>query len=129
MTNPERVLNPPQEHDLQGTAIPYGQRGMCQRSPAVREGDHSSSTSLDADIANRMRSQGILAPVLASATLFGGYLLFKLFPDLNIQTALNCYFALVGTVAVTGNLQWPLRQWTGAIAMPHLPVADVGKNS
>jgi len=57
--------------------------------------------------------EGLLAPVLASATLFGGYLLFKLFPDLNIQTVLNCYFALIGTVAVAGNLQWPLRQWTG----------------
>jgi minor histocompatibility antigen H13 len=52
---------------------------------------------------------------VASATLFGGYLVFKFFPDLNIQTALNAYFALIGTTAVAGNLMWPLRQWTGEL--------------
>jgi len=61
--------------------------------------------------------EGALAPVIASATLFGGYLLFKFFPNLNIQTLLNSYFALVGTAAVAGNLLWPIRQWAGKEAL------------
>jgi hypothetical protein len=36
--------------------------------------------------------QGALAPVLASATLFGLYLLLRFFPDLSLQTFLDAYF-------------------------------------
>eukprot|EP00191_Tetraselmis_sp_GSL018_P023234 CAMPEP_0177619968 /NCGR_PEP_ID=MMETSP0419_2-20121207/26594_1 /TAXON_ID=582737 /ORGANISM="Tetraselmis sp., Strain GSL018" /LENGTH=390 /DNA_ID=CAMNT_0019119373 /DNA_START=8 /DNA_END=1181 /DNA_ORIENTATION=+ len=57
--------------------------------------------------------EGLLAPFLASAALFGGYLVLKFFPGLDVQSALNAYFGLVGTIAVAGNLQWPLRRWAG----------------
>lgn len=46
--------------------------------------------------------EGALAPVLASASLFGVYLVLKYFPDLSLQTLLDAYFFLLGTAAITG---------------------------
>jgi hypothetical protein len=40
--------------------------------------------------------------VLASASLFGIYLVLKYFPDLSLQTLLDAYFFLLGTAAITG---------------------------
>ncbi|KAK9808724.1 hypothetical protein WJX72_002527 [[Myrmecia] bisecta] len=69
--------------------------------------------------------QGALAPVAASVALFGGYLLIKFFPDLNLQTLLNAYFWFIGSVAVAGALGAPLRNALGPLGEPsfelHLP--------
>lgn len=54
--------------------------------------------------------QGALAPLAASAALFGGYLLIKLFPDLSLQRFLDVYFWLIGSIAVAGNVIPPLRR-------------------
>ena len=54
--------------------------------------------------------QGALAPLAASAALFGGFLLVKYLPWVNLQTVFNLYFWLVGTAAVTGAIAPPLRQ-------------------
>ena len=54
--------------------------------------------------------QGALAPLAASAALFGGFLLIKYLPWINLQTVCNAYFWLIGSAAVTGALSGPLRQ-------------------
>ena len=54
--------------------------------------------------------QGALAPLFASAALFGGYVLIKYLPDINLQTFLNSYFWLVGSIAITTTLVPTLRQ-------------------
>ena len=54
--------------------------------------------------------QGALAPFAASAALFAGYLVVKFFPNLNLQAFLNAYFWLIGSIAIFGALQSPLRQ-------------------
>jgi minor histocompatibility antigen H13 len=46
--------------------------------------------------------QGLLAPVLASCSLFGLYLLVKYVPDFSLQTFLDAYFWLLGSVAIFG---------------------------
>ncbi|PSC69300.1 signal peptide peptidase [Micractinium conductrix] len=46
--------------------------------------------------------EGLLAPVAASVSLFGLYLLLKYIPDLNIQSLLNAYFWLLGSIAMVG---------------------------
>ena len=53
--------------------------------------------------------QGALAPLAASAALFGGFLLIKYLPWINLQTVSNAYFFLIGSAAVTGALLPPLR--------------------
>jgi minor histocompatibility antigen H13 len=84
--------------------------------------------------------QGALAPVAASAALFGIYLVVKYFPDLSFQTAADCYFALIGAIAAGGALAapartlaaglgapaWrvPLPSWLGAVDGAGAPVAD-----
>lgn len=55
-------------------------------------------------------TQGALAPVLASCSLFGIYLLLKYFPDLSLQTLLDGYFWLLGTAAITGAARPLLRR-------------------
>lgn len=62
--------------------------------------------------------QGALAPFFASGALFGGYLLIKFFPDLNIETFLNAYFWLVGSIAVAGAAASPLRSLVRATTIP-----------
>ncbi len=58
-----------------------------------------------------MRSgQGALAPVAASAALFGTYLVLKWLSELNPQTLFNAYFWLVGAVAVASGIATPLRR-------------------
>jgi len=54
--------------------------------------------------------QGALAPVAASAALFGTYLVLKWLPELNLQTLFNAYFWLVGAVAVASGVATPLRR-------------------
>ena len=51
----------------------------------------------------------MLAPLAASAALFGGYLLVKYLPNLSLQTLFDCYFWLLGSVAVGGALAAPAR--------------------
>ncbi|GIL46276.1 hypothetical protein Vafri_3295 [Volvox africanus] len=46
--------------------------------------------------------EGILAPVLASVSLFGFYLLIKYLPDFNVKAFLNAYFWMLGTFAIGG---------------------------
>ncbi len=58
--------------------------------------------------------EGLLAPVFASTALFGAYLLIKFFPDFNLQTFLNGYFWLLGSIAISGAAQPVLRKVTGA---------------
>lgn len=61
------------------------------------------------------RSQGLLAPILTSAALFGVYCLLTYFPDLDFKTLLGAYFWLLATVAVSGNLKLPLNCWAGSL--------------
>ena len=61
-------------------------------------------------IADTRFVQGALAPFAASAALFAGYLVVKFFPNLNLQAFLNLYFWLIGSIAIFGALQSPLRQ-------------------
>jgi len=61
------------------------------------------------------RSQGLLAPILTSAALFGVYCLLTYFPDLDLKTLLGAYFWLLATVAVSGNLKLPLNRWVGSL--------------
>ena len=58
----------------------------------------------------RLLAQGALAPLFASAALFGGYLLVKFFPNLSIEAFLNAYFWLIGSIAVAGAAGAPLRK-------------------
>ena len=51
-----------------------------------------------------------MAPIAASAALLGGYLIIKFFPQLSLQVLFNAYFGLLGSVAVAGAFQGPLRQ-------------------
>ncbi len=57
--------------------------------------------------------EGLLAPVFASVALFSCYLLIKFFPDFNLQTFLNAYFWLLGSLAISGAAQPVLRKVTG----------------
>lgn len=59
--------------------------------------------------------QGALAPVFASISLFGLYLILKYFPDLSIQTVLNAYFFLLGNFALIGACGPLLRQVSGPL--------------
>lgn len=54
--------------------------------------------------------QGALAPLAASAALFGGFLLVKYLPWVNLQTVCNAYFWIIGSAAVIGALGPPLRR-------------------
>ncbi|KAK9827238.1 hypothetical protein WJX81_001559 [Elliptochloris bilobata] len=66
--------------------------------------------------------QGALAPVAASAALFGAYLLVKWLPDLNLQTLFDAYFWLVGALAVAGGIALPLRRTAGSLGATSLRV-------
>ena len=55
----------------------------------------------------------MLAPLAASAALFGGYLLVKYLPNLSLQTLFDCYFWLLGSIAVAGALAAPARTLVG----------------
>lgn len=57
-----------------------------------------------------MMQEGALAPVLASVSLFGCYLLVKYLPDFSLQTFLNAYFWLLGSTAALGASGPLLRQ-------------------
>lgn len=65
-------------------------------------------------------TQGALAPVLASASLFGIYLLLKYFPDLSLQTFLDSYFFLLGTAAITGAARPLLKRLPGPLGQPNM---------
>ncbi|KAL4439828.1 hypothetical protein ABPG75_002829 [Micractinium tetrahymenae] len=62
--------------------------------------------------------EGVLAPVAASASLFGLYLLLKYFPDLNIQTLLNAYFWLLGSISPIGAFGPTLRTLGKSVQQP-----------
>lgn len=73
-----------------------------------------SAAEVYPDLAFQMRQQigfkqGALAPLAASGALFGGFLLIKYLPWINLQTVSNAYFFLIGSAAVTGALLPPLR--------------------
>ena len=53
--------------------------------------------------------QGLVAPVLASASLFAMYLLIKYFPDLSLQNFLDAYFFLLASFATTGAFLTPVK--------------------
>lgn len=59
--------------------------------------------------------QGLLAPVLASASLFGLYLIIKFLPDLSLQTFLDAYFWLIGSFAAFGAAGPIMRRWGGGL--------------
>lgn len=63
--------------------------------------------------------QGLLAPIACSIALFGGYLLIKFVPDLNLSTILNIYFWVLGSVAVSGALTPLARQLVRARLVCH----------
>lgn len=65
-------------------------------------GSHRALTSNQRT--NISLKQGFLAPVFASISLLSLYLVLKVFPDLDLQTILNLYFGLIGTIAVTGGV-------------------------
>lgn len=58
--------------------------------------------------------------MLASASLFGIYLLLKYFPDLSVQTLLDGYFWLLGTAAITGAARPLMRRLTGPLGQTSL---------
>lgn len=53
--------------------------------------------------------QGLIAPVLASASLFAMYLLIKYFPDLSFQNILDGYFFLLASFATIGAFLAPVK--------------------
>ncbi|KAG2490650.1 hypothetical protein HYH03_011040 [Edaphochlamys debaryana] len=59
--------------------------------------------------------EGILAPVLASVSLFSIYLLIKFIPDFDIKTFLNAYFWLLGSFAISGAAVPVLRKIGGPL--------------
>ncbi|KXZ51676.1 PSL3 protein [Gonium pectorale] len=68
---------------------------------------------------------GILAPVLASVSLFGFYLLIKYLPNFNVQAFLNAYFWMLGSFAIGGaavpvlrNVGGPLGELSIKFAVP-----------
>ena len=54
-------------------------------------------------------NSALAAPLLASVSLFGFFLLIKYLPDLDFQTLLNGYFFLLATFATLGALSGPLK--------------------
>ncbi|GLC34018.1 hypothetical protein PLESTM_000144600 [Pleodorina starrii] len=59
--------------------------------------------------------EGILAPLLASVSLFGFYLLIKYLPDFNVQAFLNAYFWMLGSFAIGGAAVPVLRKVGGPL--------------
>jgi hypothetical protein len=53
--------------------------------------------------------QGLLAPLFASISLFGVYLIVKYLPDLSLQTFLDVYFFLLGSFALSSGASALLR--------------------
>jgi hypothetical protein len=45
--------------------------------------------------------QGLIAPLAASASLFGVYIILTYFPNISLQTFFDGYFFLVGAVSVS----------------------------
>jgi len=64
--------------------------------------------------------EGILAPIMASVSLFGCYLLIKYLPDFSLQTFLNGYFWLLGSIAGIGAFGPLLRQVGGPLGQKSL---------
>jgi hypothetical protein len=50
--------------------------------------------------------------VAASAALFGTYLLITYLPNLSLQTFLDCYFLLLGSIAISGAATPVLKRFT-----------------
>lgn len=62
--------------------------------------------------------EGVLAPVAASVSLFGLYLVLKFFPDLNIQSFLNAYFWVLGSISMVGAFGPSLRTLAKSVQQP-----------
>eukprot|EP01024_Parvocaulis_polyphysoides_P017632 TRINITY_DN17790_c2_g2_i4.p1 TRINITY_DN17790_c2_g2~~TRINITY_DN17790_c2_g2_i4.p1 ORF type:complete len:502 (-),score=66.56 TRINITY_DN17790_c2_g2_i4:231-1736(-) len=77
-------------------------------------GAHRGLTSKERQVISL--KQGVFAPVLASVTLFGGYLLIKFFPNLSPQAVIDAYFWFIGSVAIAGAAQSVLQQIGGPLA-------------
>eukprot|EP00892_Ulva_mutabilis_P012076 jgi/Ulvmu1/9240/UM005_0340.1 len=60
--------------------------------------------------------EGVLAPVAASVSLFGLYLLLKFFPDLSVQTFIDAYFFLLGSFALSSGATCLLQAVPGLAA-------------
>lgn len=62
--------------------------------------------------------EGILAPVAASAAIFGTYLLLKYFPELSLQRFFDCYFWILGSIAAIGAFAGPARHVGERVGLP-----------
>ncbi|KAI3431818.1 hypothetical protein D9Q98_010571 [Chlorella vulgaris] len=62
--------------------------------------------------------EGLLAPVAASVSLFSLYLVLKFLPDLNLQTLLNAYFWLLGSISLVGAFGPTLRTLGKGLKQP-----------
>ena len=84
--------------------------------------DNSSSdpTCFTLSVYTHTLTQGALAPVLASVSLFGIYLVLKYFPDLSLQTFLDLYFFALGTAAITGAARPLLKRLPGPLGQPNM---------
>ena len=103
----------PQRFDQQG-ALAASLSPSFSTLPGFSSSTVSRSYNCDSLALLQMRQQisfqqGALAPLAASAALFGGFLLIKYLPWINLQTVSNAYFFLIGSAAVTGALLPPFR--------------------
>eukprot|EP00798_Chlamydomonas_sp_ICE-L_P003614 gene3614-13699_t len=69
---------------------------------------------------------GLLAPILASVSLFGLYLIIKYLPDFSFQGFLDCYFWLLAAFSTVGVSMPLLRKLGGPLGKPtlSLPVPE-----
>jgi len=84
-------------------------------------GSHRALTSKARQ--NISLGQGALAPVLASVSLFGAYLVIKFLPDLDLQSVINAYFWLLGCLAVAGALPGPLKTLGGPLGAAKVEIS------
>lgn len=67
--------------------------------------------------------QGFIAPVAASAAIFGTYLVLKYFPDLSLQGFFDAYFWLIGSIATIGAFAGPGRFLSSRLDLPKWQVS------
>jgi len=67
--------------------------------------------------------QSLLAPVLASCSLFGLYLLIKYLPNFSLQTFLDAYFWLLGTVAISNAARPVISKLSSPLKLQRFSVA------
>eukprot|EP01023_Acetabularia_acetabulum_P067625 TRINITY_DN9362_c0_g1_i5.p1 TRINITY_DN9362_c0_g1~~TRINITY_DN9362_c0_g1_i5.p1 ORF type:complete len:493 (-),score=74.17 TRINITY_DN9362_c0_g1_i5:47-1525(-) len=101
----------PQFSSLSWAPFPYF---LTLASLTIYIGAHRGLTSKERQVISL--KQGAFAPILASVTLFGGYLLIKFFPNLSPQAVIDAYFWFIGSVAIAGGAQSILSQIGGPLA-------------